>query len=243
MLHPGSNPCATVAIALLGHKTFPPRTSTASLLAALSLHALATGYNAHISLSYGIGEEKTAHRPFFCVSLCSCALARQGLTRCLVAPSRARGTCCALPAAGCLRRNAIYRFCYARTRSTVPVTCSTERHTTPSRPLGFLMHCMRQSSWQRRRRQRHARCIRTPSCRSQTHAKSFRRTSADESLSQHSRFKVMEDDAFQKDSMISWACFRLDRWVEGLQLLTLYGVDGKPTGGRLLVSSKMIYKA
>lgn len=57
-----------------------------------------------------------------------------------------------------------------------------------------------------------------------------------------SRFKVMEDDAFQKDSMISWACFRLDRWAEGLQLLTLYGIDGKPTGGKLLVSSKMAYK-
>lgn len=52
----------------------------------------------------------------------------------------------------------------------------------------------------------------------------------------------MEDDAFQKDRMISWACFRLDRWLEGLQLLTLHGLDGKPTGGRLLVSSKIVYK-
>lgn len=57
-----------------------------------------------------------------------------------------------------------------------------------------------------------------------------------------SRFKVMDDEGFQKDRMISWACFRLDRYPEGLQLLTLHGIDGKPTGGLLLVSSKLVYK-
>jgi hypothetical protein len=57
-----------------------------------------------------------------------------------------------------------------------------------------------------------------------------------------SRFKVMDDDAFQKDCMISWACFRLDRFPVGLQLLTLYGIEGKATGGKLLVSSKMVYR-
>jgi hypothetical protein len=57
-----------------------------------------------------------------------------------------------------------------------------------------------------------------------------------------SRFKVMDDDAFQKDRMIAWACFRLDRFPQGLQLLALYGIDGKPTGGLLLVSSQIVYK-
>ena len=57
-----------------------------------------------------------------------------------------------------------------------------------------------------------------------------------------SRFKVMDDDAFQKDRMIAWACFRLDRFPVGLQLLTLHGIEGKPTGGKLLVSSTIVYK-
>jgi hypothetical protein len=57
-----------------------------------------------------------------------------------------------------------------------------------------------------------------------------------------SRFKVMDDDAFQKDRMIAWACFRLDRFPQGLQLLELHGIDGKPTGGLLLVSSQIVYK-
>jgi hypothetical protein len=56
------------------------------------------------------------------------------------------------------------------------------------------------------------------------------------------RFKVMDDDAFQKDRMISWACYRLDRFPEGLQLLPLRGIEGKLTGGKLLVSSKIVYK-
>lgn len=57
-----------------------------------------------------------------------------------------------------------------------------------------------------------------------------------------SRFKVMDDDAFQKDRMVAWACFRFDRFSQGLQLLRLHGIDGKPTGGLLLVSSKIAYK-
>jgi len=64
--------------------------------------------------------------------------------------------------------------------------------------------------------------------------------SADDTFA--SRFKVMDDDAFQKDRMIAWACFRLDRFPVGLQLLTLHGIEGKPTGGKLLVSSKIVYK-
>ena len=45
----------------------------------------------------------------------------------------------------------------------------------------------------------------------------------------------MGDDAFQKDDMLGWACFRLDRLPQGLRLLQLRGPDGKPIGGRLLV--------
>lgn len=52
----------------------------------------------------------------------------------------------------------------------------------------------------------------------------------------------MENDAFQTDSMISWACFRLDRFSEGLQLLDLRGAEGEATGGKLLVSSTIVYK-
>lgn len=52
----------------------------------------------------------------------------------------------------------------------------------------------------------------------------------------------MDNDAFQKDRMIAWVCFRLDRFPEGLQLFELRGIDGKPTGGLLLVSSKIVYK-
>lgn len=52
----------------------------------------------------------------------------------------------------------------------------------------------------------------------------------------------MDDDAFQKDRMVAWACFRFDRFSQGLQLLRLHGIDGKPTGGLLLVSSKIAYK-
>jgi hypothetical protein len=66
--------------------------------------------------------------------------------------------------------------------------------------------------------------------------------SADKTGFCDSRFKVMDDDAFQKDRMISWACYRLDRFPEGLQLLPLRGIEGKLTGGKLLVSSKIVYK-
>lgn len=53
------------------------------------------------------------------------------------------------------------------------------------------------------------------------------------------RLKVMEDDAFQKDHMVGWACFRLDRFPTGLKLLQLKSGDGKPTSARLLVDSTL----
>lgn len=72
--------------------------------------------------------------------------------------------------------------------------------------------------------------------------KSYRALRLTSAMLFFSRFKVMDDDAFQKDRMIAWACFRLDRFPVGLQLLTLHGIEGKPTGGKLLVSSKIVYK-
>jgi hypothetical protein len=53
----------------------------------------------------------------------------------------------------------------------------------------------------------------------------------------------MDDDAFQQERMISWACYRLDRVPQGLPLLPLHGIDGKATGGKLLVSSEIVYKS
>lgn len=58
-----------------------------------------------------------------------------------------------------------------------------------------------------------------------------------------SRIKVMDDDAFQKDRMLGWACFRLDRLPEGLRLLQLRGGDSKPTGASLLVDSRLMKRA
>lgn len=49
----------------------------------------------------------------------------------------------------------------------------------------------------------------------------------------------MDDDAFQKDRLIGWACFRLDRFPEGLRLLPLKGGDARPTGAALLVDSQL----
>lgn len=49
----------------------------------------------------------------------------------------------------------------------------------------------------------------------------------------------MDDDAFQKDRLIGWACFRLDRFPEGLRLLPLKGADAKDTGAKLLIDSKL----
>ena len=53
----------------------------------------------------------------------------------------------------------------------------------------------------------------------------------------------MDDDAFQKDRLIGWACFRLDRFPEGLRLLPLKGADAKPTGASLLVDSRVERRA
>ena len=50
----------------------------------------------------------------------------------------------------------------------------------------------------------------------------------------------MDDDAFQKDRLLGWICFRLDRFPEGLRLFQLKGPDGKLNGGSLLVESRVV---
>jgi hypothetical protein len=49
------------------------------------------------------------------------------------------------------------------------------------------------------------------------------------------RFKVLDDVSFQKDPLLGWACYRLDRLRQGLVLLHLRGEDSKLTGGKVLV--------
>ena len=49
----------------------------------------------------------------------------------------------------------------------------------------------------------------------------------------------MDDDAFQKDRLIGWTCFRLDRFPQGLRLFPLKGPDGLLNGGSLLVDSRL----
>ncbi|TKA56303.1 hypothetical protein B0A55_11873 [Friedmanniomyces simplex] len=53
------------------------------------------------------------------------------------------------------------------------------------------------------------------------------------------RFKVMDDVSYQKDRMLGWTCFRLDRFPQGLHLLPLKGADAKPNGSALLVDIKL----
>ena len=45
----------------------------------------------------------------------------------------------------------------------------------------------------------------------------------------------MDDVSYQKDRLLGWACYRLDRLPRGLLLLPLKGEDAKPTGSALLV--------
>lgn len=53
------------------------------------------------------------------------------------------------------------------------------------------------------------------------------------------RFKVMDDDAFQKDRMLGWACFRLDRMPQGLRLFPLKDANSLPTSAALLLESHL----
>ncbi|CAK4032828.1 1-phosphatidylinositol 4,5-bisphosphate phosphodiesterase 1 [Lecanosticta acicola] len=49
------------------------------------------------------------------------------------------------------------------------------------------------------------------------------------------RLKVMDDALAQKDRMLGWICYRLDRLPRGLLLLHLRGEDSKATDGKLLI--------
>ncbi|KAK5127195.1 hypothetical protein LTR85_008557 [Meristemomyces frigidus] len=51
------------------------------------------------------------------------------------------------------------------------------------------------------------------------------------------RIKVMNDVSYQKDRMLGWTCFRLDRLPPGLRLLRLKGLDTTVNGGALLVDT------
>jgi hypothetical protein len=52
----------------------------------------------------------------------------------------------------------------------------------------------------------------------------------------------MDDDAFQKDRLIGWLCYRFDRWPQGIHLFPLKGPDGKPSNSALLIDSKLEVK-
>lgn len=51
----------------------------------------------------------------------------------------------------------------------------------------------------------------------------------------HCRIKVMDDQSYQKDRMLGWVCWRLDRLPQGLMLVELRGHDSNLTGGKLLI--------
>jgi hypothetical protein len=52
------------------------------------------------------------------------------------------------------------------------------------------------------------------------------------------RLKVMDESSYQKDRLLGWICYRLDRLPQGLQLLRLRGDDLKVSGSLLLVEVK-----
>lgn len=45
----------------------------------------------------------------------------------------------------------------------------------------------------------------------------------------------MDDQSYQKDRMLGWVCWRLDRLPQGLLMINLRGEDSKFTGAKLLV--------
>ncbi|KAI7219328.1 phosphoinositide phospholipase C [Hortaea werneckii] len=55
------------------------------------------------------------------------------------------------------------------------------------------------------------------------------------------RIKVMDDVSYQKDRLLGWACFRLDRFPQGLRLLRLKGEDAKANSAALLIESDLSY--
>lgn len=53
----------------------------------------------------------------------------------------------------------------------------------------------------------------------------------------------MDDVSYQKDRLLGWLCFRLDRMPSGLLLLPLKGADAKPNGASLLIDSRLTISA
>ena len=51
----------------------------------------------------------------------------------------------------------------------------------------------------------------------------------------------MDDVSYQKDRLLGWACFRLDRFPRGLRLLRLKGEDAKANSAALLIESDLSY--
>lgn len=49
----------------------------------------------------------------------------------------------------------------------------------------------------------------------------------------------MDDNSYQKDKLLGWACYRLDRVPTGLVLLHLRGEDYKPNGAKLLMRTSI----
>lgn len=52
----------------------------------------------------------------------------------------------------------------------------------------------------------------------------------------------MDDVSYQKDRLLGWACFRLDRFPLGLRCLPLKGADAQVNGSMLLLESDMSYE-
>lgn len=49
----------------------------------------------------------------------------------------------------------------------------------------------------------------------------------------------MDESSYQKDRLIGWYCFRLDRLRQGLQLLYLRAADATLSSGKLLLAVQM----
>lgn len=49
----------------------------------------------------------------------------------------------------------------------------------------------------------------------------------------------MDENSYQKDSLLGWACYRLDRMPTGLILLHLRGEDYKLNDAKLLIDANI----
>lgn len=49
----------------------------------------------------------------------------------------------------------------------------------------------------------------------------------------------MDEVSYQKDRLLGWCCFRLDRFPQGLSLIPLRGTDAKLNGSTLLIDGRV----